>query len=180
MRKHLFFWEAAGFAVTAALGTLLHFVYQWSGENTLAASFSGVNESTWEHMKLLFVPVFLFSVVQMCCMGRSCPNFLAVRGTSVLAGLALIPVLYYTYTGVWGDSVAWVNIAIFFLADLGMFMLDDYLLRQGRRAALWAQLVGLAVLWGLAFLFIWCTFRPPHIALWQDPVTGGFGIENPL
>ena len=95
MRKHLFFWELAGFVFTGAAGTLLHFVYEWSGGSVLAAAFSAVNESTWEHMKLLFFPLFLFSMVQFCLMGRNYPNLPAVRAVSTLTGLALIPVLPY-------------------------------------------------------------------------------------
>ena len=59
MRKRLFWWEAAGFLWTCGVGTLLHFVYEWSGENVLVAAFSAVNESTWEHMKLLFFAILL-------------------------------------------------------------------------------------------------------------------------
>ena len=127
-------------------------------------------------MKLLFVPVFLFSVVQVCVLGRDCPHLLWSRALSTLAGLALIPVLFYTYTGVLGFYVNWANIAVFYLADAGLFALDGWLLRRGRRGALWRQVAGLAVLWGLMFAFVFCTFRPPHIALWQDPVTGLYGI----
>ena len=36
--------------------------------------------------------------------------------------------------------------------------------------------LGLLVLWGLAFLFVYFTFHPPGLALWQDPVTGGYGV----
>lgn len=176
MRKQLFFWELAGFLVTGALGSLLHFVYQWSGENQVAAAFSAVNESTWEHMKLLFIPLFLFSVVQVCVMGRNYPNFLAVRAVSILTGLVLIPVLFYTYTGVLGRSVDWVNIALFFLAALGAFLLDFRLLRRSRISAPWQQILGLIVLWALAFCFVWCTFHPVELALWRDPVTGGYGV----
>ncbi len=176
MRKQLFFWELAGFLVTGALGSLLHFVYQWSGENQVAAAFSAVNESTWEHMKLLFFPLFLFSVVQVCVMGRNYPNFLAVRAVSILTGLVLIPVLFYTYTGVLGRSVDWVNIALFFLAALGAFLLDFRLLRRSRISAPWQQILGLIVLWALAFCFVWCTFHPVELALWRDPVTGGYGV----
>lgn len=176
MNRRLFYWELAGFLLTGALGTLLHFVYDWSGGSALAAAFSAVNESTWEHMKLLFVPVFLFSVVQVCLLGRDCPHLLWSRALSTLAGLALIPVLFYTYSGVLGRSVTWVNIAVFYLADAGLFALDGWLLRRGRRGTLWQQVAGLAVLWGLMFIFVLCTFRPPHIALWQDPVTGQYGI----
>ena len=176
MEKRLFYWELAGALFTAALGTLLHFTYGWSGGWSVAAAFSAVNESTWEHMKLLFFPLFLFSVVQVCVMGRNYPNFLAVRAVSILTGLVLIPVLFYTYTGVLGRSVDWVNIALFFLAALGAFLLDFRLLRRSRISAPWQQILGLIVLWALAFCFVWCTFHPVELALWRDPVTGGYGV----
>ena len=86
-----------------------------------------------------------------------------------------IPVLFYTYTGVLGFHVMWADIAVFFLADLGTFALDHRLLGRERFSEPWQQLMGLLVLWALAFLFVWCTFRPPHLALWQDPVTGIYG-----
>ena len=35
-------------------GVLLHFAYEWSGNNPLVGAFSAVNESTWEHLKLIF------------------------------------------------------------------------------------------------------------------------------
>ena len=176
MRKQLFWWELAGFLFTAAAGSLLHFVYEWSGGSTLAAAFSAVNESTWEHMKLLFFPMFLFSVVQVIVLGRQYPNFLAVRAVSTLVGLVLIPVLFYTYTGVLGRDVMWLDVTIFFLAALGAFLLDWRLLRRGRWSSGWQQVLGLLVLWGLAFLFVYFTFHPPGLGLWQDPVTGGFGV----
>lgn len=176
MRKRLFFWELAGFLWAVAAGTALHFVYEWSGGSSVAAAFSGVNESTWEHMKLLFVPVLAFTVVQVCAMGENYPDLLAVRAVSTLTGLALIPVLFYTYTGVLGYDVTCVNIGIFVLAALGLFWLDHALLRRGRLNRRWMQVAGLLVLWGLAFAFVWCTFHPVRLGLWQDPVTGGFGI----
>lgn len=176
MGRRLFFWEAAGFLWTAAAGTLLHFTYDWSGGSLVAAAFSAVNESTWEHMKLLFVPLFLFTVVQVVVLGRTYPNLLAVRAVTTLSGLALIPVLFYTYQGVLGFQITRVNIAIFYLSALVAFVLDFRLLRRGRFSAPWQQLLGLTVLWALAFAFVWCTYRPPQLGLWQDPLTGSYGI----
>ena len=176
MGRKLFFWELGGFLFTGALGTLLHFVYEWSGGSLPAACVSAVNESTWEHMKLLFVPMFLYSVAQIGLLGRNYPNLLAVRALGVLTGLALIPVLFYTYTGILGRNINWVDISIFFLADLAAFSLDFALLRRGKLSGRWMQILGLAVLWGLAFCFVWCTFRPPHLPLWRDPVSGIYGI----
>ena len=39
-------------------------------------------------------------------------------------------------------------------------------------------MMGLLVLWGLAFLFVYCTFHPPELGLWQDPVTLGYGLPK--
>lgn len=176
LKRKLFFWELGGFLFTGAAGVLLHFVYEWSGGSLLAAVVSSVNESTWEHLKLLFIPLFLFSLVQICLQGRTYPNLPAVRALSALTGLALIPLLFYTYTGALGWHNVWVDIAIFFLADLAAFTLDFRLLRRGRCRAGWQQLVGLAVLWGLLFCFVWCTLRPVRLPLWLDPVSGVYGI----
>ena len=130
MQRRLFFWEAGGFLFVGALGVLLHFVYEWSGDSPWAAAFSAVNESTWEHIKLLYLPLFLFSVVEVSLLGRNYPHLPAVRALSALTGLALIPVLFYTYTGVLGRDFVWADVAIFFLADLGAFALDFALLRR--------------------------------------------------
>ncbi len=64
MKNNILPWQITGFAVTSIGGTLLHFLYDWSGQNRFAAIFSGVNESTWEHMKLLFFPMFAFALIQ--------------------------------------------------------------------------------------------------------------------
>ena len=91
-------------------------------------------------------------------------------------GLALIPTLFYTYTGVLGYHLLWADVAVFLLADLGMFALEFRLLGTHRCTSLWQQVLGLLVLWLLAFLFVYCTFRPPHLGLWRDPATGQFGL----
>ena len=175
MGKRLFFWELGGCLWTAAAGTALHFFYDWAGRPAWAAAFSAVNESVWEHMKLLFVPVFLFTLIQLWAMGRRYPNLPAVRAVTALAGTLLIPTLYYTYTGALGTHVLWADILIFLLTDGVLFCLDCRLLRRGMCSAGWQQVAGLAALWGLVFLFVWCTFRPPLFPLWRDMTTGRYG-----
>ena len=52
------------FVIIGALGTLGHFLYEWSGDNRLVGYFFSVNESTWEHLKLLFFPTVIYSVFE--------------------------------------------------------------------------------------------------------------------
>ena len=115
MKRNVTIWGIMGFAVTSFVGTILHFLYEWLGEAVLVAPFSGVNESTWEHMKLLFWPMFLFAIVQSFFF-RDRRDFWCVKLRGTVLGLALIPVIFYTYNGVIGRSPDWFNIAIFFIS----------------------------------------------------------------
>jgi hypothetical protein len=178
MSRQLRNWELTGFLFTAAAGVLLHFVFGGAGENPAAGAFAAVNESTWEHMKLLAMPALLFTALQCCAMGYRYLNFLAARGASVLAGTLLIPALFYTYTGILGFNMMWADIAIFFLADFFLFWLDFSLLRRGALSSPVLQVAGAAVLLGLLFCFVWCTYHPAHWNLWRDPVSGKYGIPR--
>lgn len=176
MERRLFWWEVGAAVCTAVLGTLLHFCYGWSGENPIVGAFSAVNESVWEHMKLLFVPAFLEFFLHAATLGRVYPNLPAARAVAVLTGLAVIPVGFYTYTGICGTHVLWADIALFLGAAALAFLVEFRLLRRGRFSGLWQQVAGLLALWALAFVFVWCTFHPPQIPLWQDAVTGRYGM----
>lgn len=175
MRKRLAAWEWASFFVTGALGTLLHFVYDWTGESRVAAAFSAVNESTWEHMKLLFVPYFLFTMVQFAAFHEPLRNFFAVKAASLGIGLVLIPTLFYTLTGCLGKLPDPVNIGIFFVAAAVMCLCSHRMLLGGcLRGGAW-QILGFALLWAGLFAFVLFTFRTPHLPLFRDPLTLGYG-----
>ena len=178
MKRKLRRWEIMGFAVTGLLGTLLHFVYEWTGENRIVAAFSAVNESTWEHMKLLFVPCFLFAAAEFVVCSDAFRNFFAAKAAGVLSGLGAIPVLFYTLTGMFGTLPGWVNIMIFVLADALAYFVSYRLMTAGRLRGGAMQLAGFALLWLLLFAFVWCTYRPPHLPLLLDPVSGGYGLAR--
>lgn len=175
-RRRLAWTELAGFLWTVAAGTALHFLWDWTGQNRIVAAFSAVNESVWEHMKLLFFPLLVLTMVQVWF--RDERNFLASRALSTLLGTALIPVLYYTYTGIVGQHFLWADIAVFLISAAAAFLLGGHLLGTGRYTSGWQQVAGLAALWLLAFLFVLWTYRPPVLELFRDPSTGLFGLPG--
>lgn len=169
-------WEVAGLFFAIGAGNLLHFVYEWSGEHVMAALFSGVNESTWEHMKLLAVRWIAWTAVELAA---GCgAALLGPRTVGLLAGLAAIPLLYYTYTGALGMDLSLVDITIFQLAVLLAFGVS-FSLRGRRRLSgrIW-QILGGAVIVGVTVLFICWTFAPPQLPLFVDPVTGTAGVTT--
>ena len=174
MNRSLSPWQWMGFAVTSLGGTILHFLYDWLGGAPWIAPFSGVNESTWEHMKLLFWPMFLYALVQSIFF-RERSDFWCIKLRGILLGLVLIPVLFYTYNGVIGPSPAWFNIGIFFLAAAASYIYETRLFNGGAVRCRWAK-GALFLLCVIAVLFAVFTFRPPEMGIFRDPLTGGYGI----
>lgn len=176
MNRSIRLWQLFGFAVTSLGGTLLHFLYDWLGEAAWVAPFSGVNESTWEHMKLLFWPMLLYAIVQSFFF-KDRGDFWCVKFRGILLGLALIPLLFYTCNGVIGKTPDWFNIAIFFVSAAAAYLYEARLFERGTatcKRPRWA----VAVLCGLAALFVVFTFLTPEIGVFRDPLTGSYGLAS--
>ena len=169
-------WQLGGFLFVCAAGTALHFLYQWSGESVAAAPFAAVNESVWEHMKLLFWPMLLWAGAERAVLGGYSRGFWPAKALGILLGLALIPALYYTYTGALGVSVMWVDIAIFFVAAAAAFLAETRMLARDWRCRGGARASALVLLLLLSAAFVLCTFVPPRVPLFRDPVTGFYGL----
>ena len=174
MKKSIGLWQLIGFAVTSLGGTILHFLYDWLGEAVWIAPFSGVNESTWEHMKLIFFPMLIFAIVQSFFF-RNRTDFWCVKLRGIILGLILIPVLFYTYNGVVGRSPDWLNIAIFFISAAVAYIYETRLFNAERTRCRSPKLA-VAVLFVIAVLFVVFTFATPEIGIFRDPLTGSYGI----
>lgn len=175
MKRDISFWQFGGFAFTSLFGTVLHLLYEWTNESLLVAPFSGVNESTWEHMKLLYFPLFVFALIQSRFFGDY-ENFWCVKLVGIVTGLMLIPILFYTYNGMFGNSPDWLNIMIFFISAAGAFLVETRLFKAD---SLRCRRPGLAfgVVCFIGLLFVVFTFATPHIPLFEDPLTGTYGIK---
>ena len=174
MKRENWVFGVLGFAVVAFLGTVLHFAYEWLKEAWWIAPFSGVNESTWEHMKLMFWPMILFAVTESFFY-RHHEGYWCIKLRGVLLGLALIPLIFYTYNGVIGKSPDWVNISIFFVTAAVAFIYETKQLNR-EKAPCKSTRVALISFSVIALLFIVFTFAPPKLAIFKDPLTGSFGI----
>jgi hypothetical protein len=174
MKRDFWIFGLVGFAVTALLGTVLHFLYDFTGGAAWIAPFSGVNESTWEHMKLMYWPMTAFAVAESFFFrGRRDFWWVKLRGT--LLGLTLIPVIFYTYNGVIGRSPDWVNIAIFFVSAAAAYVYETSLFKRDEIDFKHPKLAAI-LLFSIGILFIIFTFHTPEIGVFKDPVDGSFGI----
>ena len=174
MKRSIGVWQLIGFATTSLGGTLLHYLYDWLGEAVWIAPISGVNESTWEHMKLLFVPMFIFAIAQsFFFINRK--DFWCVKLKGILLGIIMIPVLFYTYNGIIGSSPDWINIAIFFISAAIAYIFETRQFKNNTGACKNPKLA-VALLCAIAILFAVFTFATPEINIFKDPLSGTYGI----
>lgn len=176
MKRNLLLWQFSGFALSTLGGTLLHFLYDWTNKSVLIAPFSSVNESTWEHMKLLYFPLLIFALVQSRYFKEN-ENYWCIKLVGIVTGLIMIPVLFYTYNGVFGKSPDWLNITIFFISAAIAFLVETWLFNkdnlQCKRPWLAFLLISL-----IGVLFVVFTFATPQIPLFKDPLTNTYGTTN--
>lgn len=169
-------WELAGLFITLIFGNLLHFVFDWSGENRIVAAFAAVNESTWEHMKLLVIPWVVWSLVEAVVLRDSRRPVLLARAMGLLAGVVLIPAMYYTYTGALGVSSMIVDVLLFQAAVLLGAWVSWRIMAGGKGSGLLWSVLGLLLLLGVWALFVWWTYDPPVLPIFIDPTNGTTGL----
>lgn len=158
-------------------GSLAHFLYNWSEHNYLVGLFTPVNESIWEHMKLLFFPMLLYSLIiiyqfresHLCTVSSFC--------FGIIVGTLLIPFFYYTYTFILGKDIFLFDIGIFILSTLISFWLSYKLSLSCKckpYTRIWIGLIGILII-----CFIIFTYHPPNQKIFEDPTISQNQKTNP-
>lgn len=144
------------------LGSALHFVYELSGKNFIVGLFAPINESVWEHLKLIFFPMLILTLWDVFRNSRDCISFLPARTTGILLGMTFIVVNFYTITGVLGTNIDWINILIYFLAVAFAFGAEMKLYRTRECPN---NTISILILIIFVILFAAFTLAPPAIGI---------------
>ncbi len=165
--KHIKKYMIAGTIFVAVLGTVLHFAYALSGNNILVGLFTPVNESIWEHTKLIYFPMLLYAFYLNKKVKEEHPCVCPAMIAGALLGVLLIITLFYTYTGIIGFNVAFVDISIFYISVIASFYVAYRFLLSCKIGKFNVALQIINIL--MIGLFILFTFYPPHIPLFINP-----------
>lgn len=157
------------FIFISILGVLLHFTYEWSGDNSFVGLFSAVNESTWEHLKLIFFPMLLLTIFEILLMPDKLPeNFLFSRTIGIVSGMAFIVISFYTILGVIGKPYDSINIALYFAGVLYALTVENKLYRKDSKKL---SLISAVILFIIAISFFMFTYSSPAIGLFKNPLS---------
>ena len=159
------------FIIIGAFGTLGHFLYEWTGENHIIGMFFPVNESTWEHLKLLFFPTLIYSLIEYFKNKEAFQNYFPALLLSVYKGMIIIITLFYTVKGILGFNVDFINILIYYIGVGCTIIQKNKILNSEKFASKNAFIISLTFLALTIFLFIVWSYNPPSLAIFAPPST---------
>lgn len=157
------------FFIISIIGTLSHFVYEWTGKPYLIGLFFPVNESTWEHLKLLFFPSLIYFAVVYFTLKEKPKNYISATAISIIAGMLSIVVMFYTYQGVLGRNIDFLNILIYFLGVIMTVYIMQRILKTQSYSSGTANVISLFFLLLTAILFVSFSFNPPSLGIFLPP-----------
>jgi len=173
MKKSMIKYEIFSIVFIFIFGVILHYTFDWSGRNLIVGSFSSVNESTWEHLKLIFFPILITIIGGIFYNKSTFKKYLVSKTKGLIYSLIFSIVFFYIYTGILGSNIAFIDIFSFLvsiiLSELVFFQNYIYGSNENYKTSI-------IVLTMLLMCFIIFTYSPPKINLFKDPITGTFGI----
>lgn len=160
--------ETISYIIACGLGVLFHFIYGWSGEQRIIGFFFPVNESTWEHLKLVFYPITLVSIAEYFFLKPKNSCFSCIKFTSILIGMLATIILFYSYSGILGTTIDWVNIVVYFISMAIAYFYSHRQLIKTLPMVCNATLC-IILFAVIAILFMIFSIYPPDIGLFRVP-----------
>lgn len=167
-------WCVTGFFIIVILGSLFHFMYNWTGKSFLIGAFVPVNESVWEHLKMGLWAVITFSIVEYRALGKTVSNYFFAKAMGVMILSLTILLIYYSYTEIIGKNILTLDIASYVIGVL-LCQLVCFKLFQSQQSRV-LDLTGAILLIKICLVFAIFTYYPPHTGLFRDNRTGTYGI----
>lgn len=161
------------FILYSLIGTILHFLYKLTNKNIAVAIFSSVNESVWEHIKILLTPILLVNTIKYV-MGYQKNYFIALFLELFLA-ISLIIILYKLKKYFYGDKKSYLNVLIFYVTSFICALVGHVVRNIYIPSVLNIYAIFLCLI--IFLMYITFTIFPLKCSLFKDPVNGTYGIS---
>lgn len=170
-------WRLTGIITIIISGFLLHYLFSWTNHSKIIGLLAPVNESIWEHLKLGYWSVVLFSLADYAHVKRSIHNYFFAKTIGLLALEITIIFIYYGYTFITGIDITGIDIGSYILGAIICQYLTFIFYKQQQYARV-IDKISLAAFIAIGVLFAITTYYPPHIAIFKDHNSNTYGINN--
>lgn len=162
MNKKVLRLEIFGFIFTCAIGTLMHFVFEWSGNNPIVGLFCPVNESVFEHLKMLFFPYLIWTFIEVAKLSQDKFNVYTAKLIGTTSSMLTTLSVFYIYLGMFGRYLEAISISSFYIGMLIGFLISYKIITFSKGKGL-INGISFAMLIIIAIIFIFFTLFPANI-----------------
>lgn len=164
---------AISFFIISTFGTLLHFTHGWFKKGILLHVFSALNESTWEHMKLLLAPTLMVIVFQYFVFAGQYKNFWNAILFLLFIEIMSMPLLFESLRIIMKKVSLWITILIFYIS-IALGLLSEYLILT-RGILILGEFISIIFIIIIFLLFVAFSYIPPKWFLFKDPISKKYG-----
>lgn len=161
-----------GILVISLLAIPMHFLFEWLGQNPIVGIFSPINESIWEHLKLVFWPLLVWwgagYLIFSQSKNLSFIKWVTAGAFSILFSMVFIAAWYYFWTAGLHLESSIIDIGSLFIAVPIGQLIGIHLYRILKPRPIYS-IISIFFILLFAGLFIIFTFSPPSIPLFIPP-----------
>ncbi len=111
------------------VGTLLHFLYEFSGGNFLVAIFSAVNESIVEHIKIAVISTYIVAITKMWIQEERKYNLWSSLFFKFVTQIFVLTLLFFSYQKIVKIENVVLDILVFYISII-LSEIVEYLIEQ--------------------------------------------------
>ncbi len=161
------------FFIIAIFGTVFHFTHNWFKKGIILHLISAINESTWEHMKLLIVPTILVTIFQYITVYSQYNNFWFSILTLLIIETLSIPLIFEPLRIYFKKVSLLFTITLFYLSIIiGLIFQYSVLVYE---ISIISELLSMILVILYISIYWIFTYYPPKLFIFKDPVYKRYG-----
>lgn len=172
--KGIWWWILA----TVLLGTLWHFGYEILGRSFAAGLIMPVNESVWEHLKIVFFPLVIVGIIAFIKLKPSKTNFWTGLLVGSVTGMLTVFFGFYLYTGIVGDSL--IGDILLYIASIIVAMYICWWFTINSKKIEWLEVMSTIGLLLITIVLIYLTIKAPKLSPFIEKSSNSYGIYESI
>ena len=150
------------------LSSILHFLYSFTGFFPFSY-ISAVNESVWEHVKIIFFSVLIFDLFLYFKCYKGSNNFFAGLTLALFSIIISVPFMFYGYTGIIGRNFFVIDLLIAYIAGLISQYILNRVIKYPKDLSRFT-IASILLIVAMTLMFFIFTWYPPDLPLFVSPV----------
>lgn len=159
------------------LSIINHFLYEIF-PNTLFSILFPVNESIWEHMKLISTPTLIFSIPEYYLYKKNkinINNYILSYGISIIIGIIIYLIIYLPIHYMFGHNLIF-SILLLTLTFIIIEIISYFIIKSNKIK--YSNIIGISIILFIYTTFGYLTYHPLNNNLFLDTTKNIYGIPK--